>query len=153
MEYTIRPAALEEAPLVTAHRRAMFDAMQLAAPQVLDQADANFLPWVQDKMAKGEYLHWFAEDEQGRVAAGAGVWLMEWAPHALDPSGRRGNILNVFTDPAHRRRGLARRLTQTVLDHCRALGLRTFILHASHDGRAVYEAFGFKATNEMRLLL
>ena len=32
-------------------------------------------------------------------------------------------------------------------------GITVVILHASDDGRPLYEAVGFKPTNEMRLLL
>ena len=150
---TIRPATLADAPTIVKHRRAMFDAMGFTNRAELDLMDARGVGWVTDKMAQGEYLHWFATDAEGRVVAGAGLWLMDWPPHAIDPSGRRANILNVYTDPAHRRRGLARRLTQVALDWCRENGLRTIILHASDEGRALYESLGFKATNEMRMQL
>ncbi|MBI3742580.1 MAG: GNAT family N-acetyltransferase, partial [Chloroflexi bacterium] len=50
-----------------------------------------------------------------------------------------------------RRKRLARKLTTTILDWCRANNIRTVILHASDDGRALYESLGFKPTNEMRL--
>jgi GNAT superfamily N-acetyltransferase len=152
-DLAIRPATLADAPAVVAHRRAMFDAMGFPNREELDLMEVRFAGWVKDKMAKGEYLHWFATDAQGRIVAGAGVWLMEWPPHAIDQSRWRANVLNVYTEPSHRRQGLARRLTQTALDWCRANGIRTFILHASNEGRALYESLGFKATNEMRMQL
>ena len=34
---------------------------------------------------------------------------------------------------------------------CREQGYKTVSLHASEDGRHLYEALGFKPTNEMRL--
>jgi GNAT superfamily N-acetyltransferase len=127
--------------------------MDFPDKEALRLADERFLPWVQYKLARDEYVHWFAQDEQGRIVAGGGAWLMEWPPHAIDQSGRRANILNVYTDPAHRRQGLAKRITQAILEHCRGLGIRTFILHASAEGRGVYAALGFKPTNEMRMQL
>jgi GNAT superfamily N-acetyltransferase len=69
------------------------------------------------------------------------------------PGGRwRGNILNVYTEPAHRRQGMARPLMQVVLDWCRSNGVGAVILHASPDGRALDESLGFAATNEMRVM-
>ena len=59
----------------------------------------------------------------------------------------------MFTDAAHRRRGLARRLMETMLEWCRAEGMRFLYLHASDDGRPLYESLGFTPTNEMRLAL
>jgi ribosomal protein S18 acetylase RimI-like enzyme len=78
---------------------------------------------------------------------------MDWAPHVIGPGARRGNILNVYTRPACRRRELARQLTETALEWCRSHAIRAVILHASDDGRALYQALGFRATNEMRIEL
>jgi hypothetical protein len=36
---------------------------------------------------------------------------------------------------------------------CRAHHVRAVILHASDDGRRLYESMGFHSTNEMRILL
>ncbi len=76
---------------------------------------------------------------------------MDWPPHMIGPGARRGNILNVYTEPRSRRLGLARRLMETALDWCRDNGIRAVILHASPEGRPLYESLGFKSTNEMRV--
>ena len=119
----------------------------------LDAMDAAFLPWVTARLERGEYLGWLALDATGEVVAGAGLWIMDWPPHALGVDPRRGNILNVYVAPDYRRRGLARRLVQVALDRCRADGLGAVILHASDAGRPLYKALGFTPTNEMRRLL
>jgi GNAT superfamily N-acetyltransferase len=115
----------------------------------LDTMVEAFVPWVIEKMRAGEYLGWFAVAEDGAIAAGAGLWLMDWPPHMIGP-GSRGNILNVYTEPGYRRQGLARRLTETAIDWCRAYGIGTVILHASEEGRELYRSLGFERTNEMR---
>jgi GNAT superfamily N-acetyltransferase len=68
------------------------------------------------------------------------------------PGSRRGNILNVYTHPDYRQQGMARALMETALGWCRANRIGCVILHASADGRPLYEALGFQATNEMRLM-
>jgi len=98
-------------------------------------------------------LGWLATTADGSVAAGAGLWLMDWPPHVIGTGLRRGNIINVYTEPAHRRRGLARQLLNAALDWCRTNGVDVIILHASKEGRHLYESVGFEPTNEMRLLL
>ena len=60
-------------------------------------------------------------------------------------------ILNVYTEPEFRRQGVARRIMETILHWIRARGLRSAHLHASDEGRVLYEKLGFVATNEMRL--
>jgi GNAT superfamily N-acetyltransferase len=151
--YSIRLAALEDAGTISEHRHRMFLDMGKHDPQKLEAMTNAYRPWLASKMAAGEYLGWFATSEDGAVAAGLGLWLMDWPPHVIGTGLRRGNIINVYTEAAHRRRGLARRLLNTALDWCRANGVDVVILHASKDGRQLYESVGFQPTNEMRLIL
>jgi GNAT superfamily N-acetyltransferase len=147
----IRPGTLEDAAIVAGHRRAMF--FDMGYRDGLDSMTEAFLPWVRAKMSANEYLAWFAIAEDGSVTAGAGLWLMDWPPHMIGTGSRRGNILNVYTRPDFRRQGLARRLTETAVEWCRANGIGTAILHASDEGRELYRALGFQPTNEMRRVL
>lgn len=152
-EFYIRTATVEDAALIAHHRRAMFADMGNTDLARLEAMEAEFAVWVREKLARKEYLGWFVIDEGGEVVAGAGLWLMDWPPHIVGQSTRRGNILNVYTRADYRRRGLARRLMNTILDWCRANTVDTVILHASAEGRALYESLGFKTTNEMRIKL
>ena len=122
-------------------------------PRKLEAMANAYRPWLESKMSAGEYLGWLAIAEDKSVAAGLGLWLMDWPPHVIGAGLRRGNIINVYTEVAHRKQGLARRLLNTALDWCRANGVDVVILHASKDGRHLYESAGFEATNEMRLVL
>ena len=131
----------------------MFFEMGYRDEAVLDAMIAAFRPWLRHRMEQGEYLAWLATATDGSVAAGLGLWLMDWPPHMVGPGSRRGNILNVYTNPESRRQGLARRLMEAALDWCRANRIRSVILHSSNDGRPLYEKLGFRHTNEMRLLL
>jgi GNAT superfamily N-acetyltransferase len=151
--YTIRPGTAGDAETIVEHRRAMFFEMGYREQELLNSMSASFRPWLRQKMLSGEYLAWVAVVEGGAIVAGLGLWLMDWPPHMIGPGARRGNILNVYTDPGHRRRGLASRLMETALGWCRASGIRAVILHSSADGRVLYERLGFQATNEMRILL
>lgn len=150
-DFVIRKGSASDAGTVVAHRRAMFHEMGYRDEQALDRMCAAFEPWLVGRMQSGEYLAWFAVRADGAVAAGLGLWLMDWPPHMIGPGARRGNILNVYTEPHSRRLGLARALMETALGWCRDNGIRAVILHASSDGRRLYEALGFKSTNEMRL--
>ena len=139
--------------MLAAHRRTMFVDMNYSDAAALDAMLAAFQPWLREKMVAGEYLAWLACTPDESIAAGLGLWLMDWPPHMIGPGSRRGNILNVYTEPAFRRQGIARRLMETALDWCKTNGIRAVILHASADGRKLYESLGFRATNEMRLVL
>jgi GNAT superfamily N-acetyltransferase len=148
MTFTIRESVPGDAALITYHRRRMFEDMG-RDPAAIEDMEQRFLPWVEDQLVRGRYLGWFAMSGD-EIAAGAGLWLMDWPPHILGRSTLRGNIVNVYTEPAFRRQGLARRLTQSCIDWCGANDVDVIILHASDEGRALYESMGFRASNEMR---
>ena len=58
-------------------------------------------------LAEDKYVGWITSDGD-RVIASAGLLVLDWAPHYLDPTGeQRGYVLNVFVEPEYRRRGLA----------------------------------------------
>ena len=69
-------------------------------------------------------------------------------PEAID-GGAQALILNVYCEPEHRRRGLARELMAAMLEWCKRERIAKVVLHASQDGRPLYESLGFVPTNEM----
>lgn len=150
---TIRRATADDVDVITHQRRAMFEAMRLGDPAALEAMDVEFARWARAKIAEGLYLGWLAQADDGVIAAGAGLWLMEWIPGPVTLLSPRGYILNVYTEPAYRKRGLATRLVSAILEWCRANGITLVSLHASDAGRAVYEALGFAPTNEMQIRL
>ena len=152
-KFVIRPGARDDLETIVAQRRAMFHEMGYRDDAALDKMCLAFRPWLGQKLERGEYLAWFAVESEGAVAAGLGLWLMDWAPHMIGAGSVRGNIVNVYTEPDCRRMGLARRLMETALDWCRSNEVCTVILHSSDAGRPLYESIGFKPTNEMRIVL
>ena len=151
-DLTIRPARLSEVDIIVGHRRAMLAEIRQPQVALLDAIDAAFAPWLTERMASSDYLGWFAVTPAGEVAAGAGLWLMDWLPHLMHVEPRRGNIVNVYVQPAYRRHGLARALTETAVNWCRDHEVNMVILHASEAGRPLYQALGFAPTNEMSLM-
>lgn len=151
--FTLRAATPDDAEVIAHHRWAMFADMGHTDPAALAVMDASFLPYVRHALAEGSYRAWLFCTHEGRVAAGGGLLVYNWParPGRRDP--RRAYILNVYTEPDYRRRGLARSIVTTIIDWCRAEGFESVSLHASDDGRPLYEALGFYQTNELRLTL
>jgi GNAT superfamily N-acetyltransferase len=105
-------------------------------------------------MARGEYIGWFVEHDS-RVVAGGGALVRDlWATQRSIVPGRHAHIGNIYTEPAHRRRGLARVIMETILDWCAAQAIDNVTLSASPLGRPLYEDMGFAAdTRAMRINL
>ena len=144
-----RKAVVEDAELIAWHRKAMFAAMGRAKEAALETMRRNCVPWLERMMADGKYLGWITCDD-ARPVASAGLMLLDWPPHPLDPAGtQRGYLLNVFVEAEYRKRGLARELVEECMAEARRRGIRVVTLHASDAGRPLYERLGFSATNEM----
>ena len=151
--YHIRPATPQDLEVVLAHRRRMFEDMGFTERQALDIMIAASTPLIRRGLMDGTYRGWLVETTGDVIVAGGGVIMLQFQPHPLDARPQRAWVVNMFTDPEHRRRGLARRLVQTIVEWCRKEGMRFLYLHSSDDGRPLYDSMGFKSTNEMRLAL
>ena len=148
---TIREAAPGESAIILHHRRSMFRDMGEGTVEELDRMVEVARPWLARALGDGSYHHWLALDGSGRVAGGGGVLLCPWPANPKDPCTKRAVILNVYTEPEFRNRGIARQIMHTILAWVKERGLRAVNLHASDEGRHLYETLGFEATNEMRL--
>jgi ribosomal protein S18 acetylase RimI-like enzyme len=144
-----RPATVADAALIAAHRRAMFAAMGSTPDSVLDGMSRNFEPWVARMIAEGKYSGWITLDDALPIAS-AGLLVLDWPPHPLDLAGdHRGYLLNVFVEPEFRKRGLAHALVDRCLSEAHRRGLKVVALHSSDAARGIYQALGFRPTNEM----
>ena len=149
----IRRATVADLDHVVRHRQLMFAEMNEHTADELDAIIPVSRSYFEEALADGGYCGWLAETESGRVIAGGGVVIVRWPGYPRSSRPRRAWILNMYTEPEYRRRGIARQLMTTMLDWCRAEGFPAVSLHASSEGRPLYEQLGFRATNEMRLKL
>jgi GNAT superfamily N-acetyltransferase len=151
-DLSVRPATLDDLPAILHHRRAMFLEMGFAEDSVADMMRAAE-PYFAEGLGDGSYHAWVVENAAGEVVSGAGISVIRYHPGPRDPVPYRAWVVNVYTEPDYRKRGMARRLMLELLAWCRAEGFRCVYLHASRFGRPLYESMGFQITNEMRLEL
>ena len=153
MSYAIRPATIADIPHIVSHRERMFRDMKLSA--AFDDMAPAFELWLRHALPAKTYLGWMAVATSGAVAAGAGLIVIPWPPGPVSMDPRCGFVFNVYTDPAHRQQGLARRLMDAIHDYCRAEGMQRMVLNASSFGESLYRSMGYVPTDEpmMRLKL
>ena len=149
---TIRPATPDDIPEIVRQRRAMYEDMESSDTERLAAMQSMTADYLKKSLADGSFRAWLAY--AGSQAAGGGaVIITPWPAHPYDLECRRATILNVYTDPHYRRQGIARQLMQTMMDWCQREGFARIYLHASKDGRHLYETLGFEPGNEMKLKL
>ena len=150
-QYSLRTAQLDDSATIALHRAAMFRDMGLLDDQEFSGLKDASEAWITQCMISGAYAGWLIESG-GNVIAGAGILLRKQGPipgclHVA----YWAHVVNVYTDPKHRRQGLARRLMHAILDWCKANGVEQVTLSSSEEGRALYESLGFEPTADMKL--
>jgi GNAT superfamily N-acetyltransferase len=130
----------------------MYEDMDYTNADALAAMESLCADYLAKALADGSFHAWLALDVDRAVAGGA-VIISPWPAHPYDLECRRATILNVYTDRAYRRRGIAKTLMRTMIEWCARSGLARVSLHASDGGRPLYESLGFEPTNEMRLKL
>jgi len=154
---TLRLATVDDIPALVNHRRRMFEDLYAHKDVVRDPAnydamDTAYAVILRYEIPAGSTRAWVIDDG-GTIAASGALKFTDWLPR---PDGQRRGLVyvhSVYCAPEYRRRGLARRILQAMIGHCRENGWPRISLHASDLGRGLYEDLGFQPTNEMRLVL
>ena len=157
--FTIRLASLADIDVIARHRAEMFTEMGLLPSAQYADLVSRTVDYLQPAIASGEYVGLMASatNTPATIVAGAGVQRRRILPHPLITDegtivghGRQAIVLNVFTERSWRRQGLAAMLMRHIIEWAGAEQIETLVLHASDEGRALYEKLGFIQTNEMR---
>jgi len=155
--YRIRRATAADAGVLARHRAEMFRDMGELPASVYDTLIDAARAYLTQAVTDGRYVGWVAELDAGsrEIIGGAGVQLRELLPRPDVARerlvrGPQGLIVNVYTERAWRRKGVADALMRELLQWCRENGIESVVLHASDEGRPLYERLGFRPTNEMR---
>jgi len=109
----------------------------------------KFCEFYGERQRAGRGQLFFALD--GDAIAGMAIVSIvdEWRTHCF---GQRFAYVNaVFVRPQYRRRGIARKLMTLAVDWARSQNCVRIRLRTSEDGRALYEALGFRSGREMEL--
>ncbi len=86
---------------------------------------------------------------ENTAVAGIGLMTIQSRPGSFkNPGGRFGYIMNMFTEPAYRRRGVCTAILNALLAKGTAKGITAYELHASKEGAFVYAQNDFNLHSE-----
>ena len=104
-------------------------------------------------IASGNHAAFLCE-ARGKIVATAGLSFFEMPPTGKLPCPKVAKLMNMYTIPAYRRRGIAHEMLRLAADYAREAGCGKIMLNASEMGRPLYEKFGFsRIPNEYELFL
>ncbi|HVH27410.1 MAG TPA: GNAT family N-acetyltransferase [Vicinamibacterales bacterium] len=150
-DYRIRPATIGDLDVLVHHRVAMF--LDMGTPMDEEAVAREFRRWVTEMLPSGTYRGWVVETAASHpaphgssptVVAGGGICIFPWPPGPQSLGDRLAFVYNVYTEPAHRRQGLARKVMEAIHAWCREAGISTLALNSSVDGRSLYESLGYR---------
>jgi GNAT superfamily N-acetyltransferase len=142
--FTIRRASAEDAEEMTRLRLDMQTEL-LEHHRGFDPAGAAEVNvrYFRERIPAGSFVAYVAE-EDGRIIGTSGMVLYEAPPTPGNPTGIEGYIMNMYTLPERRGRGVGGALLDKLIAHARSLGARRVWLRSSDPGRPVYQGRGFE---------
>lgn len=79
----------------------------------------------------------------GKVAGIGSVHFRQMPGNFKNPSGKWGYIMNMYTIPEFRRKGICKHILNLLVEEGRKYGVTAFELHATEAGEKVYIQEGF----------
>ncbi|MGN0729930.1 GNAT family N-acetyltransferase [Treponema sp.] len=90
--------------------------------------------------------------ENKKIAACATISYIEVMPTFSHPTGKRAHLMNVYTNTAYRRQGIARTLVQMLITEAKQKNVTEISLDATSSGRPLYKSLGFSDSDECMTL-
>jgi GNAT superfamily N-acetyltransferase len=109
--------------------------------------------WIDERLANRRLVGFVAKTLDGRVAGSGCLWIRDVQPRPTSSRLETPYLLSMYTEKEFRKKGVARKIVQFALTWCREQGYDRVLLHASEEGKPLYESLGFKPTSEMILKL
>ena len=89
------------------------------------------------------FFCWIAEYD-GRIIGSSGLVTWQIPGRFGFQSGRQGYILNVYTVPEMREKGVSTRLLNKLIEEAKSIGIERLHLHAREAGFKLYRKMGFE---------
>jgi len=108
---------------------------------------AHLAAYFTKHLPQGDYLTMLAFDGEEVIGIGS-MHVREMPGGYRNLTGRVGYLMNMYTRPNYRRKGVCKQIANLLLEKGKSMGLSMFELHATEDGQKVYTKLGFNLHKE-----
>ena len=152
MYLTYKRATLEDIDILTETRIEVLRAANRLSDTIdMSEVERESYNYYQKALCDGSHIAYLVFDGKRFVGAG-GVSFFQVMPSYHNPSGKKAYIMNMYTNPAYRRRGIAAKTLDMLVKDAKNKGIKFISLEATDMGKPLYEKYGFiKMNNEMEL--
>ena len=91
--------------------------------------------------------------ENEKLAGCASLCYITLMPTFSHPTGKRAHLMNVYTAPPYRRQGIAKKMTDMLINEAWKNGATEISLDATDQGRPLYKKCGFVDSDECMVLV
>lgn len=152
MNLIYKKAKLEDIDILTKTRIEVLKAAnQLPDNTDMSEVERETYNYYQKALRDGSHIAYLVFDEDRFVGAG-GVSFFQVMPTYHNPSGNKAYIMNMYTHPEYRRKGVALKTLDLLVKDAKNKGVTAISLEATDMGRPLYEKYGFiNMDHEMEL--
>ena len=152
MDLIYKRATLEDInTLVETRIEVLRAANKLCADTDMGEVERQSYLYYQKALSDGSHIAYLVFDESGCIGTG-GVSFFQVMPTYHNPSGKKAYIMNMYTNPKYRRKGIAYKTLDMLIKEIKSKGISSISLEATDMGRPLYEKYGFiKMNSEMEL--
>lgn len=152
MALNYKKATLDDLEILTETRITVLRAANKLSDDVeMSEIKKQSYRYYQEALKNGTHVAYLIFDEEVFVGAG-GISYFQVMPTYHNPTGRKAYIMNMYTKPEYRRKGIAFTTLDLLVKDAKNKGITFISLEATEMGRPLYEKYGFiKMKGEMEL--
>lgn len=148
MDLTYKKASLDDLELLTETRiEVLLAANGLPEGTDMDEVREETRRYYERALPAGSHAAYLVLDGD-RFAGAGGVSFFEVMPTYHNPSGKKAYLMNIYTRPAYRRKGVAYKVLDLLVREAGSRGVTAVSLEATAMGRPLYEKYGFVRMND-----
>jgi GNAT superfamily N-acetyltransferase len=148
--FAIRRATLHDVDALVRLRFQLFrETGDLQSDEAAPELAEITRTYLTEMLPTEQFLAWIAETEEGEIIATSGVVFFTKPPTKANPHGREAYIMNMYTVPQWRSKGIATALLRALIQFVTTTTeAKRIWLHTTREGQSVYEKCGFVFTTD-----
>ena len=152
MAFLYHKAEREDLEVLVATRLEMLGQVnKTPEPADLAQVGQSCRAYYMESFEKDIHVAYLVFDREEFAGCG-GISFYQVMPNFSNPSGRKAYIMNIYTVPRYRGRGIATQVVDLLVKEAHKRNIRDISLKATDMGRLVYERYGFVPDDEAMIL-
>lgn len=152
MNISIRKVGVEDIDELMQWRMTVLREVFTVPPaQSLCELEKENRSYYLSELESGGHIACFAYDGEKIIGCG-GICIYREMPSPDNPTGKCAYLMNVFTAPDFRKKGVGKAVVEWLTSQARSLGITKIYLETSMAGRTLYRNLGFEDMPDMMKL-